>query len=1025
MSITGLALLPKLSISLFPNKTLPSINISYSWYGANSLQIEQKVTSEIESSLSLIRGINKISSKSSNNYANITLDLDKNADIDFIRFEVATSIRNIFPTLPQVVSYPQIRLNSTDEENKRFFKSYIVKGEKSTSELFKIASEKIIPSLQSIDGIQEVELVGTQQNEYVLHYSEQRLISLGLKKNDLLNALQSRFLRKQLGAVTTGNQRVNISLLPNEKIDDWHFIVKQIGDTQIYFDQLVEIEYREKKPMFFHRINGENALTIYIHPDKNANTLNLSNIVNAKIKNIKKKLNNDIEIIKVYDATTKVKQELDTIFMRSLFTFIILLVFVILVSFNYKYVIIVFISLFANLIIAINFYYFLDIQIQLYSLAGITISLGLVIDNIVVVIDQYFSRNNGKVILAILASTTTSIGALLSIYFLDDELKLNLIDFALVIAINLITSVAIAHWLVPALIVQLGMDVKKQKTQYKITKYFYIAYYRYIEIMIDKKWIVIIFAILIFGIPTFMLPNKLEEKNELTKLYNTTIGNNFFQENIKIYINKVLGGTFRLFSNYVFESTYYNTNKKHELVINAHKGKGSTVEQMNEVAIQIENSLKEFTGIAMFESNVYSGQYASIRVKFYKDDQNSSLPYIVKSRMIMKALDLGGVRWSIYGVGDGFNNYFGSGVPVNYVVEARGYNYNELNKQCDKLKIELLKHSRINTVSIKENIGRMVIPKQGYLLEFNSEKMAMLNIDVTNLSNTLKRYTYNWWSDMYVQANGENIGLRFSSKETDNFDLWNLNNEIIRKDTLQYKIGLISSIKDYTEEENIYKENQEYIRRVEWQYAGSEKFGNKYLKKVMAIVKPKLPMGYRFQQKVNNYYFQKEKENQNYLFIILLVLIIIYFIASVTFENFWQPFVVISLIPLSFTGVFITFYFFDYNFDQGGMASFILLSGLTVNSTIFIINAFNGIKRNPTKEHTSDIVLYLVAFKGKITPILLTVISTILGFIPFVYSGQNEVFWFALGVATIGGLIMSLVMIVLVLPILIVKREPN
>jgi len=63
------------------------------------------------------------------------------------------------------------------------------------------------------------------------------------------------------------------------------------------------------------------------------------------------------------------------------------------------------------------------------------------------------------------------------------------------------------------------------------------------------------------------------------------------------------------------------------------------------------------------------------------------------------------------------------------------------------------------------------------------------------------------------------------------------------------------------------------------------------------------------------------------------------------------------------------------------------------------------------------------AFKGKITPILLTIISTILGFIPFVYSGQNEVFWFALGVGTIGGLIMSLVMIVLVLPILIVRRD--
>ena len=143
-------------------------------------------------------------------------------------------------------------------------------------------------------------------------------------------------------------------------------------------------------------------------------------------------------------------------------------------------------------------------------------------------------------------------------------------------------------------------------------------------------------------------------------------------------------------------------------------------------------------------------------------------------------------------------------------------------------------------------------------------------------------------------------------------------------------------------------------------------------------------------------------------------------ICSILFESLKQPFIILSVIPISFIGVFLTFYLFDFNFDQGGLASFVLLSGITVNASIFIINGFNKLRKTfPEKD---SILLYIEAFKQKIFPILLTVVSTILGFIPFVKDGQNEVFWFALGVGTIGGLIFSLVGILFYLPVFTLKK---
>ena len=106
---------------------------------------------------------------------------------------------------------------------------------------------------------------------------------------------------------------------------------------------------------------------------------------------------------------------------------------------------------------------------------------------------------------------------------------------------------------------------------------------------------------------------------------------------------------------------------------------------------------------------------------------------------------------------------------------------------------------------------------------------------------------------------------------------------------------------------------------------------------------------------------------------------------------------------------------FGFNFDQGGFASFILLSGLVVNAAIYIINDFNNLVESKNK--TASLTTYLKAFNQKIVAIVLTIFSTVLGLVPFVWSGQSEVFWFAFAAGAIGGLIFSIVAILLYLPL--------
>ena len=213
----------------------------------------------------------------------------------------------------------------------------------------------------------------------------------------------------------------------------------------------------------------------------------------------------------------------------------------------------------------------------------------------------------------------------------------------------------------------------------------------------------------------------------------------------------------------------------------------------------------------------------------------------------------------------------------------------------------------------------------------------------------------------------------------------------------------------------IYKSNQEYCLYVVYNYIGPYKLARMTAETISGAMNNWLPMGYKATIPGSNYYWQQKDKKQYYL--IFLVIGIIYFLCAILLESLLQPLAVIAMIPLSFIGVFLTFTLFGFNFDQGGYASFILLCGLSVNSALYIINDYNNFRRG--KDAAKNLRFYVKAFNHKIIPVILTILSTIMGLIPFVLGGRHQVFWFAFAVGAIGGLLFSLVALFLYFPLFI------
>ena len=208
--------------------------------------------------------------------------------------------------------------------------------------------------------------------------------------------------------------------------------------------------------------------------------------------------------------------------------------------------------------------------------------------------------------------------------------------------------------------------------------------------------------------------------------------------------------------------------------------------------------------------------------------------------------------------------------------------------------------------------------------------------------------------------------------------------------------------------------------RVAFNVLGSYNYTAKYIEEVTDEFNGRFPVGYRCLNNTMRWY---QDEGTQY-WLILLIVVIIYFLCAILFESLRLPLVIITLIPVSFIGTFLTFYFSGVKFGTGGFASLVLLSGIVVNAGIYIINEYNNQRAARGKLPVQAGNLYVRAYNHKIIPVFLTTLSTVRGLVPFLIDGpEDEVFWFSFAIGTSGGLLFSILALIFVMPIFMPLKQ--
>ncbi len=1020
LSIVGLALVPLLPVKLAPSRSMPTLTISFSMPDNSARVIESEVTSRLESMLARIQGVKEISSKSENGSGWISLGLDKHADIETTRFEVSTVVRQAWSQLPEGVTYPQIRARQADNKASRPFMTYTLNAPSTPYEIETYAEENIKPAIGQIRGVHKVELSGAMPMEWRLEYDSDRLHALGLTPNDLRKAIAENSESQFLGIAETNCEWLRVTAMTGNEEATFHPENVQVSTSDgmiVSLDRLVTVTYTEAQPQSYYRINGLNSIYCSIYADEDANQLKLADEVKTCMASLRSKMPQGYKAIESYDATKSISNELSKIYFRSGLTFLILLVFVAIITLNLRYMLIITISLVINLAVAVIFYYMLDIEIQLYSLAGITISLNLIIDNIIVMTDHITRKGNLKAFTSVMAATLTTIGALGIVFFLKPELRLSLQDFVAVVIINLSVSLLIALFLVPALIEKIGI-IRRRSTRRHMRRMparFTRFYSRFILFCRRYRVAMCVVLVLLFGLPVYMLPDKVEGDGLWASVYNSTLGNKTYKDKWKPWIDKLLGGSLRLFDKEVYEGSYFNRqDSEPELYVYATLPNGATISQMNDLITKMESYLTQFSEIHRFETNISSPRRATIMISFTKEAQNTTFPYKLKSDIISKALTLGGGSWSVYGLQDnGFSNDVRESTG-NYRVKMLGYNYDELEQWADSLKERLLQHRRIKEVTISSEFQWYKEDYSEFYLDIDKEGLAKQNLTIEQLFGALSPI---FGREIYAGTINGDKGqerIMLHSRQSHDYDVWALMNMPISIGSRSLKLADFAEVTKRNAPSAIAKENQQYRLCLQYEYIGSSNQGRKLLENDLKEIEKVLPLGYTAKSDEMTYWSWSQDDGSSY-WLLLLVIAIIFFTTSILFNSLVQPLAIIFTIPISFIGVFLVFYFTHINFDQGGFASFILLCGITVNASIYLLNEYNALRERYPSRRPLD--LYLKAWNTKIFPIFLTVVSTILGFIPFMVGQGKESFWFPLAIGTIGGLVMSILGIFVYLPI--------
>ena len=571
LSLMGLFAVRGLNVRYTPVPQTNSLVVTVELTDASPALMEAEVTSRLEAALSGMKSCKSISSVSSKGYGRVNVDLDRGTNMDAARFEASTRIAHLRQYFPEGTSYPVVLINRKGDGGGTIY--YLLRSPETSASIADYARQHLVYPLSSLKGVADVDVYGASPWEWAIEFDFDAANALGISGQDITDAVRKAGLDSEVGMIPEGGNLYALRLrqLPPKSLED--IPVGNVRGRIVRLGEIAAVTYKESEPGSYMRFNGLNTITLAVRISDDANLIRAASAVRAEMSAQADSFPSYISSELSYDPSEYVTGELEKLFRRTLLCLIILLAFSFLINRSGRQLLILSSSLFSGLLISLGIYRFAGVPIHIYSLAGITVSFGIMIDTSILMTDHYAKFGNRTAFASVATAVATTVAALLMMLLLPEEDRLGISDFLWVIVINLSVSLAVSYFFVPAMMDMLPVSGRTRKMGVRSLRRLAKAenaYARLIASAARCRWILLVLLVAAFGIPVYLLPDTSEKTTPLMK---------------------VLGSSSGLFYRNMDRSAFYREPQRKVLSIRAGMLEGCTVHQLDAVMRSMANFL--------------------------------------------------------------------------------------------------------------------------------------------------------------------------------------------------------------------------------------------------------------------------------------------------------------------------------------------------------------------------------------------------------------------------------------------------
>ncbi|AGB41514.1 cation/multidrug efflux pump [Halobacteroides halobius DSM 5150] len=983
--LLGTVSLTKLPVDLLPKLDLPYAVVMTNYSGAAPKQIEETVTKPIEEAIATVDNVKNIISISNPGSSLVIVEFDWGTDLNFATLDMRENISLVERMLPDDVGNPRVlKFDPTQMPIMRIGMS----GDGSLENLKAIGKDVFKPTLERIPGVASVSVLGGLTREIQINVDQERLMAYGLTLNQISSSLRQSNLNLSGGSITRGNKNLLLKTVGEfnsiDQIRNLELLTPQ--GAKISLKHVAKIIDTHKEIDQYTYLNGKRSIGLSIQKQSGANTVEVAKAVKKELANLKKQVNTDIQLEIVQDQAEFIAKAVNSVKKNGLIGAGLAMLVLFLFLRDIRSTFIIGTAIPISVVVAFTLMYFADLTLNLMTLGGVALGIGMLVDNAIVVLENIYrhrqenesrlaaaKKGTAEVGTAIMASTLTTAAVFLPIVYIEGLASQLFGSLALTVTFSLVASLLVALTLIPMLSSKL-LTVKDKFTDAEqefefgaITQW----YQNLLKGALRLRYLIVALTIVIIvgfglGVYTEVIPLKSE------------------------FIPKTDQGAF---------------------TINIDLAQGKKVAKTKQIVKQVEAYVQKIPEVDVTYSSaggsggmMSSGSSGTgqILVKLVDQSRRTRSTSQIVERLRNKVTNIVGAeikitpQTSIMGGGGGGRS------PIEVMIQ--GPSIKKLTSIAHDIEKEVKEVS--GTRNVKVSISKSRPEAQ---VKLKRDLAKELGFNIAAVAKTIKTAVKGQVVTKY-QESGEEVDVRLQLRDQEANNLSELKElNVTSRTGITVPLAQIAKVRLTNGLTSIERENQQRIVRVQTSYYG------KSLSEVQQGIKKRvskldIPAGYTIE-----YGGQVKDMRQSFGdlgFALVLAVILVYMVIASQFESLIHPLTIMFTVPLSLIGAVLGLVLTGNPLSVPGIIGMIMLAGIVVNNAIVMIDYINTRRKTESREEA-----ILKAGPIRLRPIMMTTLTTVLGLVPIGLGiGEGSEVQQPMAIVVIAGLLFATILTLVVLP---------